>query len=166
MEAKLKEVCQEWGLAKDAAFHAKCLQVYEANLHHTTLIMTGAPSSGRTTASTVLRHALAHVLGAQHLEQRLTPRVLCAGDMFGRASGAGVWLDGLFTSLWRRANAQPNPESPAPGAKRPSLDVGAAAKTYHWLVCDGDVDANFMRHVLSCLDERKVLPGPAPRGPP
>ena len=112
--------------------------------------MAGGPGSGKTSCITSLVDTLARWslvkhgnTGAQvhaHKLQRINP--LAVSDlslMFGQLGANGDWLDGIFTSYWRKANKEHN-----------------VHRTTTWLCLDGPLHQGWAENLSSVLDNGKV----------
>ena len=112
--------------------------------------MAGGPGSGKTSCITSLVETLARWslvkhgnTGAQvhaHKLQRINP--LAVSDlslMFGQLGPNGDWLDGIFTSYWRKANKEHN-----------------VHRTTTWLCLDAPLHQGWVENLSSVLDNGKV----------
>ena len=115
------------------------------------IIVAGGPGSGKTSCITSLVETLARWslvthgnTGAQvhaHKLQRINP--LAVSDlslMFGHLGPNGDWLDGIFTSYWRKANKEHN-----------------VHRTTTWLCLDAPLHQGWAENLSSVLDDGKVM---------
>lgn len=68
---------------------------------------------------------------------RINPKAITSAQLFGYVVGSN-WVDGVFTSVWRRACKNAN-------------------KTHTWIVLDGPVDSVWVENLNTVLDDNKVL---------
>eukprot|EP00755_Sulcionema_specki_P025928 Sspe_Gene.15868::Locus_5543_Transcript_1_1_Confidence_1.000_Length_14069::g.15868::m.15868/K10408/DNAH; dynein heavy chain, axonemal len=116
----------------------KAVNLYEAKVARHGVLVVGEPSSGKTRLIEVVLRLLTDLAGeGRHREYRIHPRVLTVQQMYGWVGASGTWVNGAFTTLWRRVKEIKNVTS--------------------WIVCDGPVDPAWCENLYSVLDDNKTL---------
>ncbi|XP_028415382.1 dynein heavy chain 8, axonemal-like isoform X2 [Dendronephthya gigantea] len=150
-ESLLVKHASENGLIARPQWTEKVVQMYHLSKKNHGIIVAGGPGSGKTSCITSLVETLARWslvihgnTGAQvhaHKLQRINP--LAVSDislMFGQLGPNGDWIDGIFTSYWRKANKEHN-----------------VHRTTTWLCLDAPLHQGWAENLSSVLDNGKYL---------
>ncbi|CAM9392956.1 unnamed protein product, partial [Phaeothamnion confervicola] len=140
LEAAIRRVmaAKPFELEANEAQVRKMLQLKEALDQRMGCVVVGPSGSGKTTLWSVLRQALilcgtrvvTHVMNPKSMPR---PRLLGHMDLDTRE-----WTDGVLTNAARRAVHEP-------------------AEVRTWIVCDGDVDPEWIESLNSVLDDNHLL---------
>ncbi|KAL7696985.1 dynein heavy chain [Lotmaria passim] len=141
LEAAVKSAVESLGLQPIASQQKKVLQLYEALQQRTGVVLVGPSGSGKSTLLNILRKALQtmqvtvplHVMNPKAMPRR---RLLGYMDPDTRE-----WYDGVLTAAARDAVKQPKETRP-------------------WILCDGDIDPEWIESLNSVLDDNKLLTMP------
>ncbi|KAG5475409.1 hypothetical protein LSCM1_03523 [Leishmania martiniquensis] len=141
LEAAVVTAVKALGLQPIPAQQKKVLQLYEALQQRTGVVLVGPSGSGKSTLLHILRKALQtmqitvpmHVMNPKAIPRR---RLLGYMDADTRE-----WYDGVLTVAARDVVRQPKEARP-------------------WVLCDGDIDPEWIESLNSVLDDNKLLTMP------
>eukprot|EP01041_Mallomonas_annulata_P002980 gene2980-5847_t len=137
----LAAVVEADGLMHHQMWMTKVIQLYETTLVRHGIMMVGPTGTGKSKIISCLQDALAmpSMTNTVHKRTRMNPKAIRAEEMFGETDKlSGEWLDGVFAIMWAKYNER-------------------TRKDFHWLVCDGPVDALWIENLNSVLDDNKIL---------
>eukprot|EP00051_Salpingoeca_urceolata_P021875 m.349048 g.349048 ORF g.349048 m.349048 type:complete len:4259 (-) comp19881_c0_seq4:199-12975(-) len=120
----------------------KILELYEQLRQRMGVVVVGPSGSGKTTAWRVLREALSrrHSTIKHYV---MNPKCMPRSQLLGRIDmDTREWFDGVLTSAARQVVKEP-------------LDV------HSWIVCDGDIDPEWIESLNSVLDDNRLLTMPS-----
>ncbi|XP_033113255.1 dynein heavy chain 5, axonemal-like isoform X2 [Anneissia japonica] len=144
---------QENGLVAHASWINKIMQLYSVSQVNHAIIVAGEPGTGKSTCIQTLidglsaissnnqsrqsRSSSSTISSVSHKLQRINPLVVDdLALMFGYLNQNRDWIDGIFTSAWRKANR----------------NVSTT-----WLCLDGPLTPSWADNFNSVLDGDKVL---------
>lgn len=139
---KIEETFKMMGLTKNERQVDKCIELYEQLNKRIGVAVFGPPSSGKSTVISVLKS----VLTSMHKTIRtyiISPKSMERSQLLGRLDiNTRQWYDGVLTQTAIAVNSEP-------------LDVTS------WIICDGDVDPEWIEALNSVLDDNKLLTLPS-----
>ncbi|RNF09395.1 cytoplasmic dynein 2 heavy chain 1 isoform X1 [Trypanosoma rangeli] len=119
----------------------KILQLYEALKQRMGVVLVGPGGSGKSTLLRVLRRALQR-LGVSVPLYVMNPKAMPRTQLLGHMDNdTREWFDGVLTEAAKKVVKEEN-------------DVRS------WIVCDGDVDPEWVESLNSVLDDNKLLTMP------
>ncbi|ESL11724.1 dynein heavy chain [Trypanosoma rangeli SC58] len=119
----------------------KILQLYEALKQRMGVVLVGPGGSGKSTLLRVLRRALQR-LGVSVPMYVMNPKAMPRTQLLGHMDNdTREWFDGVLTEAAKKVVKEEN-------------DVRS------WIVCDGDVDPEWVESLNSVLDDNKLLTMP------
>ncbi|EAX95758.1 Dynein heavy chain family protein [Trichomonas vaginalis G3] len=114
----------------------KMLQMWESINQRTGVVLTGPSGCGKTTLWTLLQKTLDKI-GVKVDIEVMNPKSMPRQRLLGRVDyDTREWFDGVLTRAARRAVASSN-------------------RT--WIVCDGDIDPEWIESLNSVLDDNRLL---------
>eukprot|EP00760_Papus_ankaliazontas_P016261 PhM_4_TR16775/c0_g1_i1/m.22691/K10414/DYNC2H, DNCH2; dynein heavy chain 2, cytosolic len=119
----------------------KVLQLYEALRQRMGVVLVGPSGSGKSTLLKILRKAL-QKLGTTVPMYVMNPKAMPRQQLLGHMDlDTREWYDGVLTSAARKVVKE-------------STDV------LSWILCDGDIDPEWVESLNSVLDDNKLLTMP------
>ncbi|KAF5224389.1 Cytoplasmic dynein 2 heavy chain (DYNC2H1) [Trypanosoma cruzi] len=119
----------------------KILQLYEALKQRMGVVLVGPGGSGKSTLLRVLRRALQR-LGVSVPLYVMNPKAMPRTQLLGHMDNdTREWFDGVLTEAAKKVVKEEN-------------DVRS------WIVCDGDIDPEWIESLNSVLDDNKLLTMP------
>lgn len=114
----------------------KCLQLYEQLQKRMGVVVLGPPGCGKSTIIAVLKQAL--LSGGRVVKSHtIAPKSMNRVELLGRLDpDTRQWNDGVLTATAVQVNDEP-------------------ADVTSWIVCDGDVDPDWIEALNSVLDDNK-----------
>lgn len=139
---RVVETFQIMGLSRNERQVDKCIELYEQLSKRIGVAVLGPPSSGKSTVISVLKS----VLGAMTKTIRtyiISPKSMDRSQLLGHLDiNTRQWYDGVLTQTAIAVNSEP-PEVTS------------------WIICDGDVDPEWIEALNSVLDDNKLLTLPS-----
>jgi dynein heavy chain 2 len=120
----------------------KMRQLYEALNQRMGCVIVGPSGCGKSTLLSVLYDALTQKMGQRIVKFVLNPKALDRNRLLGRMDpDTREWFDGVLTAAAR-------------GVIR---EVSADPKVRCWVICDGDIDPEWVEALNSVLDDNRLL---------
>lgn len=114
----------------------KMLQMWESINQRTGVVLTGPSGCGKTTLWTLLQKSLEKI-GVKVDIEVMNPKSMPRKRLLGRVDyDTREWFDGVLTRAARRA---------------------VASNDRTWIVCDGDIDPEWIESLNSVLDDNRLL---------
>lgn len=138
LEAAIKQTMEQMGLQPTDSQLRKMMQLKEALDQRMGCVVVGPSGCGKTTLWKVLRLALmklGHEVKIYVMNPKSMPRERLLGNM---DLDTREWTDGVLTDAARKM-------------------VKEGEETRSWVVCDGDVDPEWIESLNSVLDDNKLL---------
>eukprot|EP01049_Picozoa_sp_SAG25_P002666 SAG25_NODE_143_length_14049_cov_6.050817_1_plen_2680_part_10 len=142
LESAIRETLQTLGLQEMDKQMQKILQLHEACNQRMGVIVVGPSGTGKSTLWNVLKRAYALIekkLSVHVLNPKSMPRQQLLGNM---DLDTREWTDGVMTANARKAVAEP-------------------VDHQTWIVCDGDIDPEWIESLNSVLDDNRLLTMPS-----
>ncbi|KAJ8913453.1 hypothetical protein NQ315_013832 [Exocentrus adspersus] len=138
----IEESFQELGLIKNQRQIDKCLEFYEQLQQRMGVAIVGPPSCGKTTIRNLIFHALTKT-NKKLKSFAFNPKSMTRHQLLGKTdSNTNQWTEGVLTNYSLQVAAE-------------SLDV------WSWIVCDGDIDPEWVESLNSVLDDNRLLSLPS-----
>ncbi|KAK8761105.1 hypothetical protein V5799_027627, partial [Amblyomma americanum] len=146
MSAAIQEAYTHLGLTWDDAQVLKVMQLREQLSQRAGVMLVGPPGSGKTSVWRLLQRALHTAAAGRRPPPRLWllgPKSLPRHQLLGFVHpDTREWCDGVLTASARQAAKEPQEVS-------------------CWIVCDGDVDPEWVESLNSVLDDNRLLTLPS-----
>ena len=139
----VNEAIKDAGLQRIELQVQKVLQLYEALNQRMGVVIVGPSGSGKSTLLSILRSALEKLkirVPLHVMNPKAMPRTQLLGNM---DTDTREWTDGVLTAAARMVVKEPTDGS-----------------TKSWILCDGDVDPEWVESLNSVLDDNKLLTMP------
>ncbi|KAJ6628053.1 Cytoplasmic dynein 2 heavy chain 1, partial [Pseudolycoriella hygida] len=121
----------------------KCIQLYEQLEKRMGVVLLGPPRCGKTTIISVLKQALTS-MSKTIRTYTIAPKSMNRTQLLGKLDpDTRQWHDGVLTTTAIVVNAE------------------KSATVSHMLICDGDVDPEWIEALNSVLDDNKLLTLPS-----
>eukprot|EP00050_Salpingoeca_kvevrii_P020215 m.95860 g.95860 ORF g.95860 m.95860 type:complete len:4292 (+) comp8765_c0_seq1:164-13039(+) len=138
----MKEVCEEMKLVFTEAQAKKMIELYEQLRQRMGCVIVGPSGSGKTTLWRILRAALLRT-GSTIKTYVMNPKAIPRQQLLGSIDmDTREWTDGILTYSARQVVKEP-------------LDVQS------WIICDGDIDPEWIESLNSVLDDNRLLTMPS-----
>ncbi|KAK7096855.1 hypothetical protein V1264_003902 [Littorina saxatilis] len=138
----IRTVCKESNLAVSESQVKKALELYEQLRQRMGVVVVGPSGSGKTTLWRVLRQAMIKN-GKQVKEYVMNPKAMPRQQLLGQIDmDTREWTDGVLTYSARQVVKEP-------------IEVQS------WIVCDGDIDPEWIESLNSVLDDNRLLTMPS-----
>nr|CAB3240329.1 cytoplasmic dynein 2 heavy chain 1-like [Phallusia mammillata] len=138
----IQAMCSELHLAEQDRQIKKILELYEQLQQRMGVVIVGPSGSGKTTLWQILRGALAK-LGKTVKLHTMNPKAMARTQLLGKIDlDTREWSDGVLTNSAREVVREP-------------LEVQS------WIVCDGDIDPEWIESLNSVLDDNRLLTMPS-----
>ncbi|XP_063823749.1 cytoplasmic dynein 2 heavy chain 1-like [Ostrinia nubilalis] len=120
----------------------KCTEIYEQLQQRMGVVIVGPPGSGKTTIRRLLKSALTSQ-GKNIVEYVICPKAMSRNSLLGHIDhDTRQWTDGVISSTALEVSNQPS-------------DI------WSWVVCDGDIDPEWIEALNSVLDDNRLLTLPS-----
>jgi dynein heavy chain 2 len=120
----------------------KILQFYEATMQRMGVVVVGPSGCGKSTIWRVLKLALAQ-MGQKIPTYVMNPKSMPREQLLGHMDmDTREWFDGVLTASARKVVREP------PDVKS-------------WIICDGDIDPEWVESLNSVLDDNRLLTMPS-----
>ncbi|KAJ8726931.1 hypothetical protein PYW08_015328 [Mythimna loreyi] len=120
----------------------KCVELYEQMQQRMGVVIVGPPGSGKTTIRRLLKSALGHQ-GKNVVEYIICPKAMSREWLLGNIDhDTRQWTDGVISSTALEISNQPD-------------------NVWSWVVCDGDIDPEWIEALNSVLDDNRLLTLPS-----
>jgi dynein heavy chain 2 len=120
----------------------KIFQLYEALQQRMGVVIVGPSGCGKSTLLKVLKLALSR-LGRSIVQHLMNPKAMPRQQLLGHMDlDTREWFDGILTAAARAVVKEP-------------LDV------HSWIICDGDIDPEWVESLNSVLDDNRLLTMPS-----
>ncbi|GAB1603231.1 hypothetical protein Ahia01_000603700, partial [Argonauta hians] len=137
-----RAVCEEQKLIIDESQVKKALELYEQLKQRMGIVIVGPSGSGKSTLWSVLRQALAKI-GQTVKQYTMNPKAMPRTQLLGHIDmDTREWTDGVLTNSARQVVKEP-------------LDI------HSWIICDGDIDPEWIESLNSVLDDNRLLTMPS-----
>ena len=139
---KIYEAFKVMGLTKTERQIDKCIELYEQLNKRIGVAVFGPPNSGKSTVISVLKSVLTSMQKTIRT-YTISPKSMERSQLLGHLdTNTRQWYDGVLTQTAIAVNSEP-------------LDVTS------WIICDGDVDPEWIEALNSVLDDNKLLTLPS-----
>ncbi|KAK6637824.1 hypothetical protein RUM44_008246 [Polyplax serrata] len=140
--AALKSSYEDLGLQYNEIQIKKCIELYEQMQQRMGVALVGPSGTGKTTIIKLLRTAL-QKLGRVVKHCVLNPKSMERTQFFGQVDvDTRQWNEGVLTATALKLNSE------NPGV-------------LSWLICDGDIDPDWVEALNSVLDDNRLLTLPS-----
>ena len=141
LEASIGETLKEMKLDNIPSQVKKILQFHEACNQRMGVVIVGPGGCGKSTLWNVLRASLKR-LNKNVVQYTINPKAMPRQQLLGHMDlDTREWFDGVLTAAARQVVKE-------------SLD------THSWIICDGDIDPEWIESLNSVLDDNRLLTMP------
>ncbi|CAG5009435.1 unnamed protein product [Parnassius apollo] len=138
----LESSVQELGLFYNRDQVQKCMQLYEQMRQRMGVAIVGPPGSGKSTIRRLLKTALTQQ-GRNVVEYVIYPKAMSRDCLLGHIDhDTRQWSDGVISTVALEVSNQP-------------------AEVWSWVVCDGDIEPEWVEALNSVLDDNRLLTLPS-----
>ncbi|RDD40688.1 Cytoplasmic dynein 2 heavy chain 1 [Trichoplax sp. H2] len=138
----IRQVCQEFNLSVNERQVKKALELYEQLRQRMGVVVVGPSGSGKTTLWRVLKAALAKT-GQVVKQYTMNPKAMPRTQLLGQIDiDTREWSDGVLTYSARQVVREP-------------IEIQS------WIICDGDIDPEWVESLNSVLDDNRLLTMPS-----
>ncbi|XP_057314672.1 cytoplasmic dynein 2 heavy chain 1-like isoform X2 [Hydractinia symbiolongicarpus] len=142
LKEALKEAMKEMGLVESAVQIKKALELYEQLRQRMGVVIVGPSGSGKSCLWRILRSAMAKI-GQTVKQYTMNPKAMPRTQLLGQIDmDTREWSDGVLTNAARQVVREP-------------LEVQS------WIICDGDIDPEWIESLNSVLDDNRLLTMPS-----
>lgn len=142
MRNKVVDGFKFMGLSRNERQIDKCIELYEQLSKRIGVAVLGPPSSGKSTVISVLKSVLVS-MSKTIRTYIISPKSMERSQLLGHLdTNTRQWYDGVLTQTAIAVNSEP-PEVTS------------------WIICDGDVDPEWVEALNSVLDDNKLLTLPS-----
>ncbi|XP_022324921.2 cytoplasmic dynein 2 heavy chain 1-like isoform X2 [Crassostrea virginica] len=138
----IRSVCEEANLRVNEIQIKKALELYEQLRQRTGVVVVGPSGSGKTTLWRILRQGL-HKLNKEVKKYTMNPKAMHRTQLLGQIDiDTREWTDGVLTYSARQVVKEPQ-------------------EIQSWIICDGDIDPEWIESLNSVLDDNRLLTMPS-----
>ncbi|XP_071126281.1 cytoplasmic dynein 2 heavy chain 1-like isoform X2 [Mytilus edulis] len=138
----IREVCKEQNLKANEIQVKKALELYEQLRQRTGVVVVGPSGSGKSTLWRILRQGL-HKIGKEVKKYTMNPKAMHRTQLLGSIDmDTREWTDGVLTYSARQVVKEPQ-------------------EIQSWIICDGDIDPEWIESLNSVLDDNRLLTMPS-----
>ncbi|KAK3862338.1 hypothetical protein Pcinc_031789 [Petrolisthes cinctipes] len=138
----LQEVFQEMSLIPNERQIKKALELYEQLQQRMGVVIVGPSGSGKTTLWQTLRQALLKI-DTRIKKYVMNPKAMPRQQLLGHIDhDTREWSDGVLTASARQVVREPS-------------------NITSWIICDGDIDPEWIESLNSVLDDNRLLTMPS-----
>lgn len=138
LEQAIRKTLEELKLEYSENQVSKILQFYESTMQRMGVVLVGPSGCGKSTIWKVLKSAL-HKLGKEIMIYVMNPKSMPRQQLLGHMDNdTREWNEGVLTAAARECVKQP-------------LEVRS------WVICDGDIDPEWIESLNSVLDDNHLL---------
>ncbi|TRY75069.1 hypothetical protein TCAL_08574 [Tigriopus californicus] len=138
----LRESCTELGFNINENQIKKAVELYEQLQQRMGVVIVGPSGSGKTTLFTLLKHALTK-MGRTVKQHTMNPKAIPRSQLLGSIDlDTREWTNGVLTLAALEAVDEPG-------------------EINTWIVCDGDIDPEWVESLNSVLDDNRLLTLPS-----
>ena len=142
LEEALRKSFEDLGLESNDTQIRKGVELFEQLKQRMGVNIVGPSGSGKTTLTTLLKHALGK-LGQKIKQHTINPKAIPRSQLLGHIDlDTREWTNGVLTIAALHA-------------------VDEAEDVTTWIICDGDVDPEWVESLNSVLDENRLLTLPS-----
>lgn len=140
--AKVVETFKVMGLSRNDRQIDKCIELLEQMSKRIGVTVLGPPSSGKSTVIAVLKSVLSSMSKIIRT-YIISPKSMDRSTLLGHLDiNTRQWFDGVLTQTAIAVNSEPS-------------------EITSWIICDGDVDPEWIEALNSVLDDNKLLTLPS-----
>ncbi|XP_053681370.1 cytoplasmic dynein 2 heavy chain 1 [Anopheles nili] len=142
LRARIVDSFSTLGLQQNDRQVEKCLELHAQLQKRMGVVVIGPPQAGKTTLIALLKEAL--LAQSQTIRiHTISPKSMNRVQLLGRLDpDTRQWTDGVLTSMAVAVNAE-------------------ARNVRSWIICDGDVDPEWIEALNSVLDDNRLLTLPS-----
>lgn len=141
LSESIRRAYDELGLIFSQDQAEKVVQFYEACRQRMGVVLVGTSGSGKSTVWKILQKALQN-MGQDLKTYIVNPKSVDKKTLLGNMDiDTREWADGIITSAARQVVKESN-------------------STHSWIICDGDVDPEWIESLNSVLDDNRLLTMP------
>ena len=138
LELAIRKTLEEMKLEYSESQVSKILQFYESTMQRMGVVLVGPSGCGKTTIWKVLKSAL-NKLNKEIMTHVMNPKSMPRQQLLGHMDNdTREWNEGVLTAAARECVKQP-------------LSVRS------WIICDGDIDPEWIESLNSVLDDNHLL---------
>ncbi|XP_053400577.1 cytoplasmic dynein 2 heavy chain 1-like [Mercenaria mercenaria] len=138
----IRTVCKETNLVANEMQIKKALELYEQLRQRTGVVVVGPSGSGKSTLWRILRLGL-HKLNKTVKHYTMNPKAMPRTQLLGQIDmDTREWTDGVLTYSARQVVKEPQ-------------------EVQSWIICDGDIDPEWIESLNSVLDDNRLLTMPS-----
>ncbi|XP_052794024.1 cytoplasmic dynein 2 heavy chain 1-like isoform X3 [Mya arenaria] len=138
----IRNVCKETNLVINELQIKKALELYEQLRQRTGVVVVGPSGSGKSTLWRILRMGL-HKLNKTVKHYTMNPKAMPRTQLLGSIDmDTREWTDGVLTYSARQVVKEPQ-------------------EVQSWIICDGDIDPEWIESLNSVLDDNRLLTMPS-----
>ncbi|KAK3100036.1 hypothetical protein FSP39_013759 [Pinctada imbricata] len=142
LAAAIRKVCEEDNLRVNEIQVKKALELYEQLRQRTGVVVVGPSGSGKSTLWRILRKGL-YKINKQVKKYTMNPKAMHRTQLLGQIDmDTREWTDGVLTYSARQVVKEPQ-------------------EIQSWIICDGDIDPEWIESLNSVLDDNRLLTMPS-----